>query len=96
MNVLKRHVCREEGSFGGMCRVCGQRLEKDLGVPLGGLKLGNEDVVRLQIEDMKNLSRNKKLYLVLNLDHTAQFNEIIRLTPQGGISKIQTHPLRGM
>ncbi|KAJ0091383.1 hypothetical protein Patl1_14504 [Pistacia atlantica] len=49
VNVLKSHVCRDEGSFGGMCCVCGQRLEKDLGVPLGGLRLGNDDVVRLQM-----------------------------------------------
>lgn len=34
-NVLERHVCGDEGSFKGMCCVCGKRLEKDLGVPLG-------------------------------------------------------------
>ncbi|XP_031248372.1 RNA polymerase II C-terminal domain phosphatase-like 4 [Pistacia vera] len=101
MNVLKRHVFRDEGSFGGMCCVCGRRLEKDLGVPLGvytkGLRLGNDDVVGLQIEDMKNLSRNKKLYLVLNLDHTLlNSTEIIRLTPQEEYLKIQTHPLQCM
>ncbi|KAJ0089878.1 hypothetical protein Patl1_14497 [Pistacia atlantica] len=59
MNVLKRHVCREKGSFKGMCCVCGQRLEKDLGVPWGyihkGLRLGNNDVVRLQTEDEEYL-----------------------------------------
>ncbi|KAJ0089885.1 hypothetical protein Patl1_14499 [Pistacia atlantica] len=59
MNVLKRHVCRDEGSFGGMCCVCGQRLEKDLGVPLGGLRLGNDDVeeyLKIQTHPLQDVS----------------------------------------
>lgn len=37
---------------------------------LQGLRLGNDEIVRLRNTDMKNLLRHKKLYLILDLDHT--------------------------
>uniref|UniRef100_A0A2C9VFY3 RNA polymerase II C-terminal domain phosphatase-like n=1 Tax=Manihot esculenta TaxID=3983 RepID=A0A2C9VFY3_MANES len=63
------------GSFGDMCILCGQMLNEETGgVTFGyihkGLRLGNDEIVRLRRTDMKNLLRQKKLYLVLDLDHT--------------------------
>lgn len=37
---------------------------------LQGLRLHNEEISRLRDSDMKHLLRHKKLYLVLDLDHT--------------------------
>ncbi|CAA3007143.1 RNA polymerase II C-terminal domain phosphatase-like 4, partial [Olea europaea subsp. europaea] len=34
------------------------------------LRLANDEVARLRDKDFKNLLRHKKLYLVLDLDHT--------------------------
>lgn len=34
------------------------------------LRLANDEIARLRDKDLKNLLRHKKLYLVLDLDHT--------------------------
>lgn len=34
------------------------------------LRLANDEITRLRDRDLKNLLRHKKLYLVLDLDHT--------------------------
>ncbi|KAJ4840968.1 hypothetical protein Tsubulata_018162 [Turnera subulata] len=69
-----KEICTHPGSFGGMCIRCGQRVAEESGVTFGyihrGLRLGNDEIVRLRNTDMKNLLRHKKLYLVLDLDHT--------------------------
>ncbi|XP_024030539.1 RNA polymerase II C-terminal domain phosphatase-like 4 [Morus notabilis] len=70
----KKDACTHPGSFGDMCILCGQRLEEETGVTFGyihkGLRLNNDEIVRLRSTDMKNLIRHKKLCLVLDLDHT--------------------------
>ncbi|KAK1550573.1 hypothetical protein Q3G72_021261 [Acer saccharum] len=84
---LKMDICTHPGSFGDMCILCGQRLEEESGVTFGyihkGLRLANDEIVRLRNTDMKNLLRHKKLYLVLDLDHTLLNSTLLaHLTPE--------------
>nr|XP_016479287.1 PREDICTED: RNA polymerase II C-terminal domain phosphatase-like 4 isoform X2 [Nicotiana tabacum] len=57
-----------------MCIRCGQKVENESGVALGyihkNLRLADDEIARLGDKDLKNLLRHKKLYLVLDLDHT--------------------------
>ncbi|KAG4929783.1 hypothetical protein AAZX31_17G072600 [Glycine max] len=66
--------CTHPGSFGNMCIRCGQKLDGESGVTFGyihkGLRLHDEEISRLRNTDMKSLLGRKKLYLVLDLDHT--------------------------
>ncbi|XP_027939609.1 RNA polymerase II C-terminal domain phosphatase-like 4 isoform X1 [Vigna unguiculata] len=70
----KVDVCTHPGSFGSMCIRCGQQLDGKSGVTFGyihkGLRLHDEEISRLRNTDMKSLLCRKKLYLVLDLDHT--------------------------
>ncbi|XP_028793920.1 RNA polymerase II C-terminal domain phosphatase-like 4 isoform X2 [Neltuma alba] len=72
--TVKEDACTHPGSFGDMCIRCGQKLDGEAGVTFGyihkGLRLYNDEISRLRNTDMKNLLRHKKLYLVLDLDHT--------------------------
>ncbi|XVF60619.1 hypothetical protein PTKIN_Ptkin08bG0062600 [Pterospermum kingtungense] len=84
---LKEDICTHPGSFGKMCILCGQSLDDDFGVTFGyihkGLRLGNDEIVRLRSTDMENLLRHKKLYLVLDLDHTLLNSTLLmHLTPE--------------
>ncbi|XP_062028216.1 RNA polymerase II C-terminal domain phosphatase-like 4 [Rosa rugosa] len=67
-------MCAHPGSFGDMCFLCGQRLIEQSGVTFGyihkGLRLNNDEIDRLRNTDIKKSLNNKKLYLVLDLDHT--------------------------
>ncbi|KAJ7979618.1 RNA polymerase II C-terminal domain phosphatase-like 4 [Quillaja saponaria] len=95
---LKKDVCTHPGSFGDMCILCGQRLEGESGVTLGyihkGLKLQNDEISRLRVTDMKNLLRHKKLYLVLDLDHTLLNSTLlVHLTQEEGYLMTQTDSL---
>ncbi|XP_050368799.1 RNA polymerase II C-terminal domain phosphatase-like 4 [Argentina anserina] len=67
-------LCAHPGSFGDMCFLCGQRLVEQSGVTFGyihkGLRLHNDEIDRLRNTDIKKSLNNKKLYLVLDLDHT--------------------------
>ncbi|KAJ9162833.1 hypothetical protein P3X46_022575 [Hevea brasiliensis] len=69
-----KDACIHPGSFGDMCILCGQKLNEETGVTFGyihkGLRLGNDEIMRLRNTDVKNLLCHKKLYLVLDLDHT--------------------------
>ncbi|VAH47590.1 unnamed protein product [Triticum turgidum subsp. durum] len=64
------------GYFGGLCFRCGKRQdEEDVpGVAFGyvhkGLRLGTSEIDRLRGSDLKNLLRERKLILILDLDHT--------------------------
>ncbi|KAL5203013.1 hypothetical protein ABZP36_013965 [Zizania latifolia] len=64
------------GFFGGLCFRCGKRQdEEDVpGVPFGyiheGLRLGTSEIDRLRGAVLKNLLRERKLVLILDLDHT--------------------------
>ncbi|XP_022639553.1 RNA polymerase II C-terminal domain phosphatase-like 4 isoform X1 [Vigna radiata var. radiata] len=67
-------VCAHPGSFGSMCIRCGQKLDGESGVTFGyihkGLRLHDEEISRLRNTDMKSLLCRRKLYFVLDLDHT--------------------------
>ncbi|KAK9942850.1 hypothetical protein M0R45_008496 [Rubus argutus] len=67
-------MCAHPGSFGDMCFLCGQRLNEQSGVTFGyihkGLRLNNDEIDRLRNTDIKKSLHRKKLYLVLDLDHT--------------------------
>ncbi|OAY71206.1 RNA polymerase II C-terminal domain phosphatase-like 4 [Ananas comosus] len=63
------------GFFGGLCVRCGQVEDDDAsGTAFGyihkGLRLGSREIDRLRGADLKNLLREKKLILILDLDHT--------------------------
>lgn len=61
------------------------------------LRLANDEIDRLRDRDMKNLLRHKKLYLVLDLDHTllnsTRFSDI---TQEEGYLLNQNDPMQGM
>lgn len=90
---IKQDSCSHPGSFGGMCMRCGKSLEEKSGVTFGyihkGLWLANDEIARLRKTDMKNLLRYKKLYLILDLDHT-----LLNSTSLAHISSDEEH-LRG-
>ncbi|GLU01362.1 hypothetical protein SLE2022_186730 [Rubroshorea leprosula] len=69
-----KDICTHPASYQNMCIVCGKDLNFESGVSVGyiqqGLRLGNDEMVRIRKADLKNLLHSKKLYLVLDLDHT--------------------------
>ncbi|KAI3778922.1 hypothetical protein L2E82_08311 [Cichorium intybus] len=84
----KEETCTHPGFIGGMCIKCGEKTDTDnqSGVAFGyihkDLRLANDEITRLRDRDYKNLLRHKKLYLVLDLDHTllnsTRFSDIIQ------------------
>ncbi|KAK8585456.1 hypothetical protein V6N13_050435 [Hibiscus sabdariffa] len=82
-----------------MCILCGQRVDDESGVTFGyihkGLRLGNDEIVRLRSTDMKNLLHHKKLYLVLDLDHTLLNSTLLNhLTSEEEYLKAQSDSLQ--
>ncbi|XP_047339311.1 RNA polymerase II C-terminal domain phosphatase-like 4 isoform X1 [Impatiens glandulifera] len=72
---VKTDICTHPGVFGGMCIACGQRVDVEEGhVSLRyihkALTFKDDEITRVRNRDLKNLFRQKKLYLVLDLDHT--------------------------
>ncbi|CAH9057087.1 unnamed protein product [Cuscuta epithymum] len=71
---VKIDLCIHPGVIGGMCIRCGQLMDNESGVSFGyihkNLRLTSDEVARLREKDLKNLLQHKKLYLVLDLDHT--------------------------
>lgn len=69
-----KNACTHPGSFKCMCIVCGQILGFNSGLNFGyihnDLWIQNDEIDRLLKIDLRNLIRRKKLYLVLDLDHT--------------------------
>nr|XP_043613534.1 RNA polymerase II C-terminal domain phosphatase-like 4 [Erigeron canadensis] len=67
-------ICTHPGFIGGMCLKCGEKMDNQSGIAFGyihkDLRLANDEIARLRERDLKNLLRHKKLYLVLDLDHT--------------------------
>ncbi|URE17958.1 RNA polymerase II C-terminal domain phosphatase-like [Musa troglodytarum] len=74
--VVKNDICPPHpGFFKGLCMRCGQLEEDDgSGVAFGyihkDLKLGTREIERLRGADHKKLLHEKKLVLILDLDHT--------------------------
>lgn len=61
-----------------------------------GLRLGNDEIMRLRKTDMKNLLRHKKLYLVLDLDHTLlNSTQLMHMTSEEEYLKSQIDSLQG-
>lgn len=61
-----------------------------------GLRLHNEEISRLRDTDMKKLFRHKKLYLVLDLDHTLlNSTQLIDLNPEEVYLTTQADSLAG-
>ncbi|XP_019082455.1 PREDICTED: RNA polymerase II C-terminal domain phosphatase-like 4 isoform X2 [Camelina sativa] len=90
--------CEHPGSFGNMCFVCGQKLE-ETGVSFRyihkEMRLNQDEISRLRDSDMGFLQRQRKLYLVLDLDHTLLNSTILRdLKPQEEYSNSHTHSLQ--
>ncbi|KAK8703539.1 hypothetical protein V6N13_047194 [Hibiscus sabdariffa] len=100
LEVSLKDICTHPGSFRQMCITCGQRVDEESGVTFGyihkGLRLGNDEIVRLRSTDMKNLLRHKKLYLVLDLDHTLlNSTQLNHLTSEEEYLKAQSDSLQG-
>ncbi|KAE8124513.1 hypothetical protein FH972_019391 [Carpinus fangiana] len=96
---VKKDLCMHPGSFGDMCILCGQRLAEESGVTFGyihkGLRLQNDEIARLRNTDMKNLLRHKKLYLVLDLDHTLlNSTQLMHMTSEEEYLKAQIDSLQ--
>ncbi|XP_019095365.1 PREDICTED: RNA polymerase II C-terminal domain phosphatase-like 4 [Camelina sativa] len=90
--------CEHPGSFGNMCFVCGQKLE-ETGVSFRyihkEMRLNQDEISRLRDSDMGFLQRQRKLYLVLDLDHTLLNSTILRdLKPEEEYLKSHTHSLQ--
>lgn len=65
--------------------------------PEQGLRLNNDEIVRLRNTDMKNLLRHKKLYLVLDLDHTLlNSTQLVDLTSEEEYLKSEAESLQGI
>ncbi|CAO2826015.1 unnamed protein product [Amaranthus hypochondriacus] len=70
--------CTHPGFLKEMCIGCGKRLDDGARVGAGvafryiheDLMLGSDEISRLRDADVRTLLRHKKLYLVLDLDHT--------------------------
>ncbi|KAH9654517.1 RNA polymerase II C-terminal domain phosphatase-like 4 [Citrus sinensis] len=95
---LEMDNCLHPGSLGGMC--CGKRLEEECGVTFSyaykGLRVGNDKIDRLRNTDMKHLLRHRKLYLILELDHTLlNWTLLLHLTPEEDYLKSQVESLQG-
>nr|GEW16236.1 RNA polymerase II C-terminal domain phosphatase-like 4 [Tanacetum cinerariifolium] len=71
---VKKVGCAHPGVIGGMCIKCGEKIDNQSGVAFGyihkDLTLTDDEVARVRDRDLKNLLRHRKLYLVLDLDHT--------------------------
>ncbi|KAL6984904.1 protein-serine,threonine phosphatase [Sarracenia purpurea var. burkii] len=92
---VKKDICTHPGFFRGMCLLCGQAIDDETAVRFGyihkDLKLGNDEIARLRNRDLKNLLRHKKLYLVLDLDHTLlNSTRLLDTTPDEEYLKNQT------
>ncbi|CAI0542410.1 unnamed protein product [Linum tenue] len=70
---VSKNECAHPGSFGKLCVRCGAQVEV-AGVSFGNIHkeilFGNAEVARWRDTDTKSVLCRRKLYLVLDLDHT--------------------------
>ncbi|XP_057969776.1 RNA polymerase II C-terminal domain phosphatase-like 4 isoform X2 [Malania oleifera] len=97
---IEKDICSHPGVFRGLCIRCGQKMDDGSGVAFGyihkDLRLGNDEIVRLRTTDLKNLLRRRKLYLVLDLDHTLlNSTRLVEMTPEERHLSSQENPLQG-
>ncbi|KAM7484224.1 hypothetical protein LguiA_000233 [Lonicera macranthoides] len=96
---LKNDMCTHPGIIGGLCILCGQKVDDQSGVAFGyihkDLRLGSGEIARLRNKDLKHLLHHKKLYLVLDLDHTLlNSTRYMDITPEEEYLRSQTDPLQ--
>ncbi|KAK2984132.1 hypothetical protein RJ640_006285 [Escallonia rubra] len=96
---VEKDTCTHPGDIGGLCIRCGQKVDDQSGVAFGyihkDLRLGNHEVARIRKRDFKNLLRQKKLYLVLDLDHTLlNSTRFLDITLEEEYLRSQTHTLQ--
>ncbi|CAH2069577.1 unnamed protein product [Thlaspi arvense] len=94
-----KEPCEHPGSFGNICIVCGQMVEETTGVSLRyinkGIRLHEDEISRLRDSDMKFLQRQRKLCLVLDLDHTLLNSTVLKdLKPEEEYLKSYTNSLQ--
>ncbi|KAL3641710.1 hypothetical protein CASFOL_012525 [Castilleja foliolosa] len=74
LGSLPKNTCTHPVIFARFCPRCGKKVEDEFGVAFGyihkDLRLSNDEIARIRDRDSKNLLRNKKLCLILDLDHT--------------------------
>ncbi|XP_059667635.1 RNA polymerase II C-terminal domain phosphatase-like 4 isoform X2 [Cornus florida] len=97
---VEKDMCAHPGDIGGMCIRCGKKMDDGSGVPLGyihkDLRLTEDEIARLRNKDFKNLLCHKKLYLVLDLDHTLlNSTRFLDVTPEEEYLKSQRDSLQG-
>ncbi|KAI3506228.1 hypothetical protein L1887_28584 [Cichorium endivia] len=96
-------ICTHPGFIGGMCFKCGEKMDNDnqSGVAFGyihkDLRLTTDEIDRLRDRDLKNVLRHKKLYLVIDLDHTLlNSTRLSDITQEEGYLMKQNHPIQGI
>ncbi|KAH9625612.1 hypothetical protein KSS87_016088 [Heliosperma pusillum] len=73
--TIKTSCPPHPGFFANLCIRCGERVDDvNGGVPFQyihkGLRLGTDEISRLRDSDVRSVLGRKKLYLILDLDHT--------------------------
>ncbi|KAJ9563703.1 hypothetical protein OSB04_008863 [Centaurea solstitialis] len=96
---VKEDICTHPGVIGGMCIKCGDKMDDQSGVAFGyihkDLRLANDEIARLRDRDLKNLFSQKKLCLVLDLDHTLlNSTRFMDVTKEEGYLMDQTDPMQ--
>ncbi|VVB16346.1 unnamed protein product [Arabis nemorensis] len=91
-------ACKHPGSYENMCFSCGGKLE-ETGVSFGyihnSIRLNQDEISRLRDSDMITLQRQRKLCLVLDLDHTLLNTTILtNLREEEEYLKSHTHSLQ--
>ncbi|PWA74616.1 BRCT domain-containing protein [Artemisia annua] len=71
---VKKNICTHPSGMLGLCTKCGEKWDNQSGVRLEYIHkdvwVSDDEAARIRERDLKNLLRHKKLYLVLDLDHT--------------------------
>ncbi|KAL7606808.1 hypothetical protein Lser_V15G15111 [Lactuca serriola] len=89
VETMKKDICTHPGTIVGMCFKCGEKMDKKIGVAFRyihkGLRLTKDEITRLRERDLNNQFSQKKLCLVLDLDHTLLHStQITDLTQEEG------------
>lgn len=81
INKQKEDVCRHARFVHGMCTNCGQFVDDWHGVAFEnvqeGLMLTRDEITRLKDTNTKKLFDEKKLQLVIDLDHTLLHSKLV-------------------
>ncbi|ESQ42594.1 hypothetical protein EUTSA_v10013455mg [Eutrema salsugineum] len=93
-----KRPCDHPGSIKQICILCGEPVEQT-GVPLRYMHqdmwIHQEEISRIRDSDIKFLQRQRKLCLVLDLDHTLLNTTVLRdLKPEEDYLKSHTHSLQ--